>query len=118
MLTIMQVERGQLVKATDKLGGYFVLVDNLGKPAAGGWTQMADAEFAWESFVAEDAIYPHADVKIDERGRRVIACADCGRDYSFPENVPDADDDEAWGELAAEHDDHCEWIATRAYQRE
>jgi hypothetical protein len=32
--------------------------------------------------------------------------------------VPDADDDEAWGELAAEHDDDCEWIATRAHQRD
>ena len=70
MLTIMRDERGQLVQATDGLGTYYLLADNFGKPAAGDWTQLGDAESAWESFVAEDAIYPHADVEIDERGRR------------------------------------------------
>ncbi len=68
--------------------------------------------------MAEDAISPHADVVIDERGRRVIECADCGREHALPDSVPDADDDEAWGELAAEHDDDCEWIATRAHRRD
>src|SRR5215470_5870725 len=59
MPTIMRDERGQLVHATDGLGTYYFLADNSGKPAAGGWTQLGDAESAWESFVAEDAIYPH-----------------------------------------------------------
>ena len=118
MLTIMRDERGQLVQATDGLGTYYFLADNFGKPAAGGWTQLGNADSAWESFVAEDAIYPHTDVKIDERGRRVIGCAYCGREHALPDSVPDADDDEAWGELAAKHDDDCEWIATRAHWRD
>jgi hypothetical protein len=118
MLTIMRDERGQLVQATDCLGSYYLLADSFGKPAAGGWTQLGDAESAWESFVAEDAIYPHANVKIDERGQRIIGCADCGREHALTDGVPDADDDEAWGKLAAEHDNDCEWIATRAHRRD
>jgi hypothetical protein len=118
MLTIMRVERGRLVQATDRLGTYHFLADNFGKPAAGGWTQLGHAESAWESFVAEDAIYPPADVEIDERGRRVIECAYCSREHALPESLPDADDGKAWSELAVEHDDDCEWIATRAHRRD
>jgi hypothetical protein len=118
MPTIMRDERGQLVLATDCLGTYYFVADNFGKPAAGGWTQLGDADTAWESFVAEDAIYPHADVEIDERGRRLIGCTYCGRKHALPDGVPEADDDEAWGELAAEHDDDCEWIATRDHRRD
>jgi hypothetical protein len=118
MLPIMRVERGQLVQETDGLGTYDFLADDFGKPAAGGWTQLGDAESAWESFVADDAIYSHAEVEIDARGGRVIGCAYCGRKHSLPDSVPDADDDAAWGELAAEHDGDCEWIVNRAHRRD
>lgn len=54
-------------------------------------------------------------------------CAYCGSDVEILhqdpnhmgepcEVIPPADDDSAWAELAEQHADGCEWIATRAHQ--
>ena len=48
-------------------------------------------------------------------------CAYCDRDipYRNPElGQPSDSDDEAWDELAENHDEDCEWVCTRAHQVE
>jgi hypothetical protein len=52
-------------------------------------------------------------------------CLYCGRDVRWrevegnpSEAVPASDDDEAWDEIAAEHEDDCEWAMTRAHRIE
>lgn len=41
----------------------------------------------------------------------VPGCPDCP-------NAPPVDDDDTWGELAKDHADGCEWIATRAHRED
>lgn len=45
-------------------------------------------------------------------------CADCLADVDSGLGVPAVSDDEAWEDLATQHRDDCEWIATRAHRRE
>jgi hypothetical protein len=42
-------------------------------------------------------------------------CAYCLCEVSSLD-VPDVDDDDAWAEIAREHDDTCEWVLTRAHR--
>lgn len=55
------------------------------------------------------------------RVTEVVECAYCQRMVSAAAHehnqAPSADDDTAWDELAAEHAEGCEWIATRAHRR-
>lgn len=48
---------------------------------------------------------------------KTAECAYCHLDVAEGP-VPAADDDEAWAELAQRHEVACEWIATRAHQRD
>lgn len=47
-------------------------------------------------------------------------CLYCGKWLPWagvnPPSVPAADDDDAWADLAPEHAQDCEWVATRAHQ--
>jgi len=47
-----------------------------------------------------------------------VECAYCGRSHVPPSAVPALDDDDAWADMAREHADYCEWIATRAHRVE
>lgn len=47
-----------------------------------------------------------------------VECAYCGREHVPPTAVPALDDDHAWADMAPDHDDYCEWIATRAHRVE
>lgn len=47
-----------------------------------------------------------------------VECAYCGRTHTPPSAVPALDDDEAWADMAPDHADYCEWIATRAHRVE
>lgn len=47
-----------------------------------------------------------------------VKCIYCERMVSFWPEVPASNDEEAWEELATEHDTDCEWIATRAHTRD
>ncbi len=51
-----------------------------------------------------------------EANETTVECAYCGCQVSGPEVVPPASDGDAWGELAAEHGDDCEWVQTRAHR--
>jgi len=44
-------------------------------------------------------------------------CVYCGAEVDREGPVPGADDVNAWGKLALEHADGCEWIETRAHVR-
>lgn len=118
MTTIYRSEAGQIVRAEDAYGTYYYTCDDFGQPGSGGYTSEDDARAAMA--VAESGedvqAYPEPDVRIDERGRRVGPCAHCGCDVPVTD-LPDADDDAGWEELARDHDDDCEWVATRAHRR-
>ena len=47
-----------------------------------------------------------------------LYCLYCGRDIEIPESVPDPHDHDAWTQLATKHATDCEWIVTRAHQRD
>lgn len=47
-----------------------------------------------------------------------VECAYCGRSHVPPSEVPALDDDHAWADMAPDHADYCEWIATRAHRVE
>jgi len=48
-------------------------------------------------------------------------CAYCMRNVTAPKSedkqAPDLTDDTAWAEIAKEHAATCEWVQTRAHQR-
>ena len=44
-------------------------------------------------------------------------CLFCDAIVTIDDDVPLLDDEEAWRRIAAEHDDHCEWVRTRAGRR-
>jgi hypothetical protein len=48
---------------------------------------------------------------------KIWFCAYCYCEVSSLD-VPDVTDDDAWEALAHEHEDHCEWVLTRAHRRE
>lgn len=43
-------------------------------------------------------------------------CAYCGAYAGQRDDVPSADDGAAWAEIAEEHYDNCEWVATRGHR--
>lgn len=45
-------------------------------------------------------------------------CIYCGYEVEHIETVPTVDDEEQWATMAREHREGCEWIETRAHQRE
>jgi len=48
---------------------------------------------------------------------KYIECHYCRRELTADQDapVPAVGDDEAWEDLAEEHDEDCEWILTRAH---
>lgn len=77
----------------------------------------SDAFVAWleeQGFDAEDRtiMLRRFDFELTHR------CIYCDRAVPHRETVPPATDDEAWDELATEHYEDCEWVATRAHRRE
>lgn len=120
MATIRSNEDGMLVEVSDAYGSYYYLADSLGDYFHGGWTSRDAADEAFDANPEDpgDAdSYPPTDVNLDSRGRRLGECAYCRREVVAGE-VPDPDDDAAWEELADQHDDDCEWVATRAHRRD
>lgn len=47
----------------------------------------------------------------------VTKCQNCGGVARFRAKLPAANDSGTWAALADEHEDDCEWIKTRGYQR-
>ena len=41
-------------------------------------------------------------------------CLYCG--YECEDLCPPVDDDDAWSQVAMQHDDECEWVRTRAHR--
>lgn len=117
MSTIYRSDRGQLIEASDAYGTFYYLADAFGAPCQGGWTDRDTAIASWETLEASEDEYPEADVMLDDRGRRVAACAYCHCDVSI-DDVPDVDDESAWAEAAGQHADDCEWLLTRAHRVE
>ena len=52
--------------------------------------------------------------------QRAATCLYCGRVGPLLDDrgVPGVGDDDAWAELAGEHEPTCEWVATRAHRLE
>lgn len=49
---------------------------------------------------------------------KVGYCIYCDEPVSDETEIPAADDDVRWGEIAAQHYVDCEWIHTRAHRRD
>lgn len=52
----------------------------------------------------------------EESGTATAECAYCDRTHTPSAAVPALGDDAAWKALAEDHDERCEWIATRAHR--
>jgi hypothetical protein len=119
MAIIHEDGRGRIVRATDAYGDYYYLGDDLGNACVGAWSKEEDARAAFEAEGAEaDVAAMSCDLQMDERGRRLVECAYCNQWVPAGDPAPGADDDGAWGEIAPEHRDDCEWVATRAHRLE
>lgn len=75
-----------------------------------------DVAAQWDAIRAayEAAAEEYRESEVDDQ----VECAYCGRSHVPPSAVPALDDDDAWADMAREHADYCEWIATRAHRVE
>lgn len=51
-------------------------------------------------------------------GDRVEECAYCTREVEVRELVPSVGDDDVWERESRQHGKDCEWVRTRAHQRD
>ena len=75
-----------------------------------------DVAAQWDAIRAayEAAAEEYLESDVDDQ----VECAYCGRSHVPPSAVPALDDDDAWADMAPDHADYCEWIATRAHRVE
>ena len=74
----------------------------------------------WQTRGTDVVVGPFEDRAAAERDCSGEDCLYCGKNLRVTDDqtVPGVDDDDSWEDLAKDHETDCEWIATRAHQRE